>query len=107
MGFLRRINIYFYAGFVMFVAVFLIGMSTERIPGINHLDAISTLKTIYGDENLRILVGIFGVFLILINYIMFRMLATNTRKDKIIAFDNPNGRVTVSLFAMEDMIRRM
>lgn len=107
MGFFRRISTYFYVSVVIYIAVYLIGMSTDRIPNIDHTDVINLLHVTFNNDNLRYLAGIFGAFLVVINYIFFRMLSIKNRKDKIIAFDNPNGRVTVSLFAMEDMIRRM
>lgn len=49
----------------------------------------------------------FGVFLIFINFIFYKVYTINVRKEKIIAFDNPSGRVSVSLLALEDTVKRV
>ncbi len=103
MGFLRRLSVLFYLTFVMFIGAFVILMAID-VKYFHYLVNLGYL--IYGDENLKYLAGTAGGLLIVFNYMFWRLISVNPRRDKIIAFDNPNGRVTVSLFAMEDMIRR-
>ena len=57
-------------------------------------------------ENLRITWAIIAGSLIVINFVFFKVYTVNVHRDKTIAFDNPSGRVVVSLFALEDLIRR-
>ncbi len=57
-------------------------------------------------ENLRITWAIIAGSLIVINFAFFKIYTVNVHRDKTIAFDNPSGRVVVSLFALEDLIRR-
>lgn len=42
-----------------------------------------------------------------LNFVFYRFFSVNIHRDKIIAFDNPGGRVSVSLMAMEDLVRRL
>lgn len=57
-------------------------------------------------ENLRITWEIIAGTLIVINFVFFKVYTVNVHRDKTIAFDNPSGRVVVSLFALEDLIKR-
>ena len=57
-------------------------------------------------ENLRITWAIIAGALIVINFVFFKVYTVNVHRDKTIAFDNPSGRVVVSLYALEDLIRR-
>jgi len=70
-------------------------------------DANNFFYAIKADETLSLIIGSVCLFLILSNYIFYRLFSVGTRKNKIIAFDNPSGRVSVSLLAMEDLIRRL
>ena len=60
----------------------------------------------YFDEDLRMLLGILSGMVLLCNLFFYRYFSINVHRDKIIAFDNPSGRVTVSLIAVEDLIKR-
>ena len=42
-----------------------------------------------------------------VNYLFYQFFTVNVKRNRIIAFDNPNGRVTVSLSALEELIKRM
>jgi uncharacterized alkaline shock family protein YloU len=45
--------------------------------------------------------------MLLLNYVFYRAFTVNIRKEKTIAFDNPAGRVSVSLWAIEDLVKRV
>lgn len=104
MNFLQRLSLLFYATFVMYVSCFWIALVVGRL---NYDEYIKLIYLICTDENLRYLTGMAAGGMIVINYLLYRILSVNARQDKVYAFENPNGRVSVSLFALEDLIRRM
>lgn len=104
MNFLQRLCLLFYATFVMYVSIFWIAISIGKL---NYDEYVKLIYLICTDENLKYLTGMAASFLLVINYLLYRILSVNVRQDKIYSFENPNGRVSVSLFALEDLIRRM
>lgn len=71
---------------------------------IGFLDDI--LYVVYFDDRLRLALGISASVLLLVNLIFYQFFSINVHREKIIAFDNPSGRVTVSLMAIEDLLKR-
>ena len=61
----------------------------------------------YHDDHFRIFVGSVAGTALFFTYLLYQFFSVNIHRDKIIAFDNPSGRVTLSLFAMEDLIKRL
>jgi len=51
------------------------------------------------------MVSFFGVIMFL-TILFYKIFLVNIFEDKVIAFDNPSGRVSVSLLALEDLVRR-
>ena len=68
---------------------------------------VKVLWVLYNDSDFRMITGIFAGVLLLKNFMFYRFFSVNVRRDKIIAFDNPSGRVSVSLMAMEDLVKRL
>jgi len=67
---------------------------------------IETINTIYAATNMRLILGVTGILLIFIS-IMFAQIRIGTmQREKTIAFENPDGQVTISLTAIEDFIKR-
>ena len=64
------------------------------------------IEEAYSQKNLRLACFLTGVGLILINWMYAQLTLARFQKQKTIAFENPNGQVTVSLSAIEDFIRR-
>ncbi|PIQ82101.1 MAG: hypothetical protein COV76_05410 [Candidatus Omnitrophica bacterium CG11_big_fil_rev_8_21_14_0_20_64_10] len=64
------------------------------------------LQTAYLDENLRITLGFTGAGLVLLNWLVLELTLSKLQRQKTIAFENPDGHVTVSLSAIEDFVRR-
>ncbi|MGE0269072.1 MAG: alkaline shock response membrane anchor protein AmaP [Candidatus Omnitrophota bacterium] len=104
MNFLQRLSLLFYSTFVMYIAFFWITLSVGYL---NYDDYIKLIYLVYTDENLKYIAGMLAGILIVVNYVFYRILSVNVRQDKVYSFENPNGRVSVSLFALEDLIRRM
>lgn len=64
------------------------------------------LQTAYQQKNLRLACFLTGVGLILLNWMIVQLTLAKLQRQKTIAFENPDGQVTVSLSAIEDFIRR-
>jgi len=104
MNYFRRLAILLYVTLVLFFATTLLLISLNVI---RYQDFLMIQYIFFTDENGKLMVLIFSTVLLLINYGIFRFMSVNVHRDKIIAFDNPSGRVSVSLLAMEDIIKRM
>lgn len=70
-------------------------------------DIANSLSVFYNDLHMRWLAGGIGGALITISFILARIISGTRQKERTIAFDNPSGRVSVSLGAVEDLIKRM
>ncbi|MBL7071318.1 MAG: alkaline shock response membrane anchor protein AmaP [Candidatus Omnitrophica bacterium] len=69
-------------------------------------DIIPAIEYAFDTLNIRLIVGLVGVLIILYNLVAVQISLGNMQREKTIAFDNPSGRVTISLSAIEDFIRR-
>lgn len=103
MNFLTRMATVFYVTLVLFVAC---GIALF----VSHLlrleQVVDFLYIIYVDNTLRLIFGVLAGILLLKNFVYYRLLSASVRRDKMVAFDNPSGRVSVSLSALEDMVKR-
>lgn len=99
-----RLAILFYVTIVLFLGCFLLAFVFNWL----SLDVIfSFLAIIYIDDTMRLVLGIAAGILLLANFSFYQFFSVNAHREKIIAFYNPYGRVTVSLFAIEDLVRGM
>lgn len=103
MNFFTRAAILFYVTIILFLGCFAI---LYVLNVLSYKDIADLLYITYLDDHLRVAVGCVAVGLLFINFILYRQLDVNAHKEKIIAFDNPSGRVRVALVALEDLIRR-
>ena len=62
------------------------------------------LEIAYSEKKFQIACVLTGAGLILINWMYAELALAKFQKQKTIAFENPDGRVTVSLSAIEDFI---
>ena len=58
-------------------------------------------------QDLTVIVGGIGLFLILSSIFIAQITLGRIQREKTIAFNNPDGQVTVSLAAIEDFIKRV
>jgi len=65
------------------------------------------LRVTLEGQNIRLIVGGIGLFLITASICIAQIAFGKMQREKTIAFDNPNGQVTVSLAAIEDFIKRL
>jgi len=67
---------------------------------------IETISMIYAATNLRLILGLTGILLIFISLMVVHVTMGKISREKTIAFENPDGQVTISLSAIEDFIKR-
>lgn len=104
MNFLKRMTVLLVVTSVMFVGCSLLLFVLQVM---DFGATVDFWALVYHDYNLRMIVGGTAGVLLVVNYVLFTVYSVNIRRDKIIAFDNPAGRVSVSLSAMEEMVRRL
>lgn len=64
------------------------------------------LETAYLERETRLVIFLVGAGLILLNWMYAELALARFQRQKTIAFENPDGQVTVSLSAIEDFIQR-
>ncbi|MCB9772565.1 MAG: alkaline shock response membrane anchor protein AmaP [Candidatus Omnitrophica bacterium] len=104
MRLITKLAILFYGVMILTLACFL-GLFVLHL--ISLADVIFLAETVYNDHQLRMIAGCGALLIFLINWFFIEAISGKEQREKNIAFDNPVGRVTVSLIAMEDMARRI
>lgn len=104
MRFFSTIGVLFYTLVLSLLGGLIIGFSLHLI---NVGIITSLLNVLYFDNNLRIVVGLIGLLLIFISFSFAQIILGRMQKERTIAFNNPSGQVTVSLSAVEDLVRRL
>ena len=92
-----------YMALFILLGVALIGFSIHWMP---VEGALQWLEMAYVEDNLRIACFVTGIGLIILNWMIVQLTLSKFQRQKTIAFENPDGQVTVSLSAVEDFIRR-
>ena len=104
MRFWARVGLFFY----MFTIILLsFGIAVFVFNFVPFQDVIDVLWIIYNEQEFRILFGGLAALMLIKNHFYSRAISGAYQKQKTIAFDNPSGRVSVSLEALEDLIRRV
>ncbi len=103
MNFLRRLLVLFYVTLIMYIGCVLVLMALQLLP---VEEVVASFHWLFIVDHARFVVGVSAICLLLINFIFYQLFTINVRKEKNIAFDNPAGRVSVSLVALEDLLRR-
>ncbi len=103
MNFIQRWATLCYVTSILFVACFFLLFTLH---GLNLSDVVSAFGLIYQDQHARLIVGIWAGLLLLKNFIYYQFFFVDIYSRKMIIFDNPSGRVSVTLAAMEDLIKR-
>jgi hypothetical protein len=103
MRFLGGLTLFFYTLVFLLVGSVFIAVAFDLVP----LEAvIEVLNTVYATANVRLALGITGALIISISLMVVQITANRFRREKTIAFENPDGQVTISLSAIEDFIKR-
>jgi uncharacterized alkaline shock family protein YloU len=108
---MSRLAVIFYVIVVMYVGVIMLLFVSHGIPFfesafIAYEDVASIVFAGYHDARLRLTCGVIAAVLLLNNFIFWKAISVNQAREKIITRDNPVGRVSVSIAALEDLIRR-
>ena len=94
---------FFYTLIILMVGGLFIVIATNIIP-LTYI--IETLGTIHSNTDVRLILGVTGGLLIFIAIMIVQVTVGIVKKEKTIAFENPDGQVTISLTAIEDFIKR-
>jgi uncharacterized alkaline shock family protein YloU len=65
-----------------------------------------SINMVYATTNIRLILGLTGILLIFISLMVVQITMGKIQREKTIAFENPDGQVTISLSAIEDFIKR-
>ncbi len=103
MRFLSGLTLFFYTLVFLLIGALFIVVGLDIIPQEAMVDAVST---IYATSNIRLILGITGILLIFISIMVTQFTMGKIKREKTIAFENPDGQVTISLTAIEDFIKR-
>lgn len=104
MNILNRITMLFFLVVFITIGLFLIAVSVKSIesePILNALESINSSMT------LRIGVGVVGFLLIAVSWASYRFTLARIQRQKNIAFNNPDGQVSISLSAIEEFIKKI
>lgn len=104
MKFFTVFGVIFYAAVIIIIGLTLVVFSLNMLlpQDINNL-----LIYTQGNQNSRIIIGLSGVFLVLISFSFAQIILGKFQREKTIAFATSSGQVTISLSAVEDLIRRL
>jgi len=103
MRFLEGLTLFFYTLVLLMTAALFVVVSLNIIPQELVTD---TVAAIYASTNTRLALGITGALLVLISAMVVQITIGKMQREKTIAFENPDGQVTISLTAIEDFIKR-
>ena len=104
MRFFTTLGIIFYATVIIVIGLALVVFSFNLLlpQDINNLLIYSQ-----SNQNSRIIIGLSGALLVLISFAFAQIILGKFQREKTIAFTTPSGQVTISLSAVEDLIRRL
>ncbi len=104
MKFMTRIGVMFYVTTILFVGCAMLLFVLNAI----DFDAVTDiLYWAYTDMHLRVISGLIAIILLVTNFMFANVISDRRQMEKTIAFDNPSGRVTISLTAMEELVKRL
>ncbi|MDD5282198.1 MAG: alkaline shock response membrane anchor protein AmaP [Candidatus Omnitrophica bacterium] len=104
MKFFTVLGIMFYAVIIIAIGLAFIVFSLNLLlpQDINNL-----LIYAQNSSNSRLIIGLSGLLLILISFSFAQIILGRFQREKTIAFATSSGQVTISLSAVEDLIRRL
>lgn len=104
MKFFTVLGIMFYAAVIIVIGLAFIVFSLNLLlpQDINNL-----LIYTQSSSNSRVVIGFSGLLLILISFSFAQIILGKFQREKTIAFTTSSGQVTISLSAVEDLIRRL
>lgn len=101
---MRVLGVIFYATIITFIGIALIIFSFRIL---NPQDISDFIFLFQNALSSRLIVGLSGLLLILINFSFAQFILGRFQSEKHIAFSTASGQVTIALSAVEDMIKRL
>lgn len=103
MRLMTHIAMFFYLAIISMVAVVAVSFAAHwiRLEEINYFLGIA-----YASKNSCLLIIAVSAGAVFLSFIFSRIIIGVQQKERTIAFENPTGRVSISLSALEDMIKR-
>ena len=98
------VAIIFYSLVCLFFGFVLIVVAFNTFP-VTQMEEV--LEFIYVTPNIRLIMGITGLSIVFISLLIAQITSGKIQREKTIAFENPDGQVTVSLSAIEDLIKKV
>lgn len=95
---------FFYTVALALLGASLILIAFNLLPKANIIEAVNL---VYAQPNLRLITGFVGLLLITVSLLIIQFALSRLEREKTLAFENPDGRVTVSLTAIEDFMKRV
>ncbi|MBU1113189.1 MAG: alkaline shock response membrane anchor protein AmaP [Candidatus Omnitrophica bacterium] len=102
MGFLT-ILVYFILS--LLVGVFLVGAAWDPI--VLNILASYFENALFSDHWLRMIIGSSGILVILVCFSYLQRILQHSRRGKSLTFESEQGKVSITLFAIEDMLKRI
>ncbi|MDP2913471.1 MAG: alkaline shock response membrane anchor protein AmaP [Candidatus Omnitrophota bacterium] len=103
MRFISGLTLFFYTIVFLLIGALFIIIALNIIP---QEFITEVLYTTYSSTNTRLALGITGILLMFISIMVAQIAMGKLQREKTIAFENPDGQVTISLSAIEDFIKR-
>ena len=104
MNFFIRLAIFFYVFIITLVGVTALLVLAHVIDFDQYLNLV---KFIYVDAKAGMLTAVVIAAIMLTSLVLARIIFGRQQQERLIHFENPLGRVTISLAAIEDLIRRV
>lgn len=95
--------LFFYTVIFLLIGGLLIAISLNLVL---QEQIIEVLNNAYAAPNIRLTIGLVGILLVFICIMVVQVTVGKIQREKTIAFENPDGQVTISLSAIEDFIRK-
>ena len=102
MGFL---TVLVYIVLSLVAGIILIGVSWD--PTVLNIAVTYLEGQFFSDYWLRVVSGLLGILLILMCFSYLQRLLQRSRRDKSLTFESEQGKVSITLFAIEDMLRKI
>jgi uncharacterized alkaline shock family protein YloU len=104
MKLVTSLGVFFYTIVFLVIGGFLI---TLALGWLTAEDVYKIVEYMQLNLNSRIITGLAGFLLIIINISLGQLILGRIEKEKTIAFNTPSGQVTIALQAVEDLIKRL
>ncbi|MEW6101809.1 MAG: alkaline shock response membrane anchor protein AmaP [Candidatus Omnitrophota bacterium] len=101
---MRILGIIFYATILSLVGLAMVVFAFNKLESQQIHDLILYIQDSFSS---RLIVGFSGLLLIMVTFSIAQMILGRFQREKTIAFHTASGQVTISLSAVEDLIRRL